>query len=253
MKQMPDILKNSVEQNKMRKTGSLLSRIMTHLLKEVRADITTKSLDDIAYELILASDAKPAFLNYNGFPATICTSINNEIVHGIPSTLRSLRNGDILSIDIGICFDGYFSDMAVTVPIGSSCELDKKLIETTHLALLAGIKQCVVGNYLGDVGHAVDSIAKKASFSVVREYVGHGIGKNLHEKPEILNYGFPKTGLKIQDGMVLAIEPMINIGNWRTRVLEDNWTVVTLDGTKSAHFEHTILITKDGPEILTSL
>ncbi len=249
---MPSLIKSFDEQNKMRKSGKILSQIMRNLLKEVKVNITTKKLDDIAYELILNSDAKPAFLNYNGFPASICASINNEIVHGIPSKSRFLKNGDILSIDIGICYDGYFSDMAVTVPIENISESDKKLIETTKLALDEGIKHCVVDNYLGDIGNAVDSIAKKTNFSVVREYVGHGIGTSLHEKPEILNYGVPKTGLKIQEGMVFAIEPMINVGDWRTGILGDDWTVVTLDGSNSAHFEHTVLVTKNGPEILTS-
>jgi len=237
----------------MRQAGNILASILNKLLLEVNPGISTKKLDDIAYELIINQKVKPAFLGYYDFPASICTSINDEVVHGIPSNNRYLRENDILSIDIGVIHEGFCSDMAVTVPIGEISKEDQRLIDITKASLKEGIKHCRIGNRLGDVGFAIQKIAEDASFSVVREYVGHGIGKKMHEEPQILNYGIPGTGIEIKEGMAFAIEPMINVGTWKTIVLRDDWTVVTKDNKKSAHFEHTVLITKNGPEILTKI
>jgi methionyl aminopeptidase len=246
-------IKNFAEQNKMREAGKILSLILSKLLLEIKPDINTQMIDSLAYDLILSQNVKPAFLGYYGFPASICTSINEEIVHGIPSKNRYLREKDILSVDIGIIYDGYCADMAVTVPIGEISQEDKNLIEITKASLIQGIKFCKPGNKLGDVGFAIQQTVENANFSVVREYVGHGIGKNMHEEPQILNYGTPNTGIEIKEGMVFAIEPMVNVGTWKTKLLKDKWTVVTKDNKKSAHFEHTVLITKDGNEILTEI
>ena len=250
---MAIFIKNFDEQQKMRQAGKILALILDKLLLEIKPDINTKKLDDVAHDLILSQNVKPAFLGYYGFPASICTSINEEVVHGIPSKNRFLRNRDILSIDIGIIYDGYCSDMAVTVPIGEISDEDKRLIEVTKVSLKEGIKNCKPGNRLGDVGYAIQKTVEDAKFSVVREYVGHGIGKNMHEEPQILNYGLPGTGIEIKEGMVFAIEPMVNVGTWKTKLLKDKWTVSTKDNRKSAHFEHTVLITKNGYEVLTEL
>jgi methionyl aminopeptidase len=235
----------------MRLAGRKLAKILDILQKEVKENISTKYLDNIAFDLIHSENAKPAFLGYNGFPATICSSINNEIVHGIPSFNRFLKEGDILSIDIGLFYDNYCADMAITLPIGKVSEENLKLIDVTKNSLLKGIQKVQIDNRLGDIGEAIQSFVENNGLSVVLEYTGHGIGRNMHEAPEILNYGKKNTGLKIKEGMVFAIEPMVNVGTWQTKILKDNWTVVTKDGKNSAHFEHTVLVTKDGPEILT--
>jgi methionyl aminopeptidase len=244
-------IKNFEEIEKMRLAGRKLAKILDILQKEVKENISTKYLDNIAFDLIHSENAKPAFLGYNGFPATICSSINNEIVHGIPSFNRFLKEGDILSIDIGLFYDNYCADMAITLPIGKVSEENLKLIDVTKNSLLKGIQKVQIDNRLGDIGEAIQSFVENNGLSVVLEYTGHGIGKNMHEAPEILNYGKKNTGLKIKEGMVFAIEPMVNVGTWQTKILKDNWTVVTKDGKNSAHFEHTVLVTKDGPEILT--
>jgi methionyl aminopeptidase len=244
-------IKNFEEIEKMRLAGRKLAKILDILQKEVKENISTKYLDNIAFDLIHSENAKPAFLGYNGFPATICSSINNEIVHGIPSFNRFLKEGDILSIDIGLFYDNYCADMAITLPIGKVSEENLKLIDVTKNSLLKGIQKVQIDNRLGDIGEAIQSFVENNGLSVVLEYTGHGIGRNMHEAPEILNYGKKNTGLKIKEGMVFAIEPMVNVGTWQTKILKDNWTVVTKDGKNSAHFEHTVLVTKDGPEILT--
>jgi methionyl aminopeptidase len=195
-------------------------------------------------------NVKSAFKGYKGFPASVCTSVNEEIVHGIPSS-RPLLEGDILSLDMGINYEGYFSDVAVTVAIGAVDSRRKKLIEVTKEALSVGIKQARRNNRLTDISHAIQNFVERNGFSVVRQFVGHGIGKSLHEEPEIPNFGMPHRGPTLQDGMILAIEPMVNMGTWESEITENGWTAVTRDGLPSAHFEHTVAITADGPEILT--
>lgn len=244
-------IKTNQEINSMRIAGKKLANVFSRLKKEVRSGISTKDLDDIAFSLIREEDAVPLFFGYNGFPASICTSINEEVVHGIPSVSRNLKEGDILSIDIGLSYDHYCADMAETIPVGNVSEEDIKLIKTTKEALFLGLSQMRVNNRIGDIGNAIESYVTKKGFTVVLEYTGHGIGRNMHEPPEILNYGKKKTGLLIRKGMVFAVEPMVNIGTWQTKILDNKWTVVTKDGKKSAHFEHTVLVTDSDPEILT--
>lgn len=244
-------IKTNQEINSMRIAGKKLANVFSRLKKEVKSGISTKDLDDIAFSLIREEDAVPLFFGYNGFPASICTSINEEVVHGIPSVSRNLKEGDILSIDIGLSYDHYCADMAETIPVGNVSEEDIKLIKTTKEALFLGLSQMRVNNRIGDIGNAIESYVTKKGFTVVLEYTGHGIGRNMHEPPEILNYGKKKTGLLIRKGMVFAVEPMVNIGTWQTKILDNKWTVVTKDGKKSAHFEHTVLVTDSDPEILT--
>ncbi|MFC1512479.1 type I methionyl aminopeptidase [bacterium] len=247
------IIKKETDINSMRKSGRILSKVMNSLVENTNEGVTTKYLDNIAYDLIQGYGAYPSFLGYNGFPGSICTSINDEVVHGIPSTERVLYSGDVLSVDIGVVFDGFHADMAVTVPIGEVSKKVKQLINTTKQALYDGINKCRIGNRVGDIGNAIENLVKRNGFSVVREYVGHGIGKSLHEEPQIPNFGLKNTGAKLVQGMALALEPMVNMGTWRTRVENDQWTVTTKDGMPSVHFEHTILVTDNEPEILTEL
>jgi methionyl aminopeptidase len=245
-------LKSDADISSMRLGGKILASVMNKIIEKARVGITTKELDNLAYELIIREGAKPSFLNYNGFPASICASINEELVHGIPSN-RVLCNGDILSIDAGVEYLGFHTDMAVTIPIGNVDVKSLDLIETTKLSLYQAINKCVVGNTLGDVGYAVETFVKARGYSVVRDYVGHGIGRALHEDPQIPNFGVPKSGIPLTKGMTLAIEPMVNIGTWKVKTLKDHWTVVTKDKKRSAHFEHTIYISDNGPEILTEI
>jgi len=212
--------------------------------------MTTLDVDKLGQRLIEEQGATPAFKGYRGFPAAICTSMNEEIVHGIPSS-RRIKDGDILSIDAGLVLDGWFSDMAFTVGFGALSPRNQKLITVTEQSLYQGIEQMVAGNHLADVGFAVQSFVEPFGFSIVRDFVGHGIGRALHEEPEVPNFGLPKSGPILKEGMVFAIEPMVNIGDARAKILEDKWTVVTFDGKPSAHFEHTVAITSNGPEILT--
>ena len=208
-------------------------------------------VDGIAEGLFRQEKVASAFKGYRGYPAYICTSVNEEIVHGIPGP-RILLEGDILSLDAGIQYEGYFSDAAVTLPIGRVDAKAKKLIEVTRQSLIEGIRQAKENNRLFDISHAIQAFVEKHGFSVVRQFVGHGIGRNLHEEPEIPNFGRPGEGVTLKSGMVLAIEPMVNVGEWESEILENGWTAVTRDGLPSAHFEHTVAITEDGPEILTS-
>ena len=218
--------------------------------KAARPGVTTGELDRVAREVIERRGARSNFLNYHGFPAVICTSPNNMIVHGIPGSYR-LEEGDILSIDCGAIIEGYHADAAFTMPIGEVDPAALRLIEVTEQSLRKGIEQMIDGNRLSDIGHAVQSVAEGAGYSVVREYVGHGIGTAMHEDPQVPNYGEPGKGLKLRAGMVLAVEPMVNMGGPATRLLDDGWSVLTADGSLSAHAEHTIAITDDGPEVLT--
>jgi methionyl aminopeptidase len=222
------------------------------VLEAVRPGVTTGQLDAIADEHLSAEGATASFKGYRGFPASICTSVNEQIVHGIPGD-RTLRDGDLLSLDVGAIWDGYHGDSAVSVFVGEPPSAEaEKLVLVTEESLEAGISQIRAGGRLSDIGSAVEQVVEGAGFSVVREYVGHGIGQSLHEDPQIPNYGPPGRGPELRPGIVLAVEPMVNLGGWETRVLDDDWTVVTADGSLSAHFEHTIALTEAGPEILTA-
>ena len=246
------IYKSPEEIEKMRRAGRITAAAIERILTAVRPGITTGHLDGLAEETMREMGAVPSFKGYRGFPATICASINQEIVHGIPGR-RVLMEGDLLSLDVGAVWEGYHGDSAVSVFVGEPpSDVAEKLVRVTEDALEAGIAQLRPGGHLSDVGHAVQQVAEGAGFSVVREYVGHGVGRALHEDPQIPNYGDPGRGIQIRPGLVVAIEPMVNVGGWQTRVLADKWTVVTADGSLSAHFEHTVAITANGPEILTA-
>jgi methionyl aminopeptidase len=245
------ILKSPEEIEKMRRAGRIVAETREKVMSAVRPGITTAELDRIGEDSIRDSGAVPNFKGYRGFPASICTSINDQIVHGIPDD-RLLKEGDLVSLDFGAIWDGYHADSAVSVFCGEPPSAEaEKLVRVTEEALEAGISEIRAGNRLSDIGHAVQQVVEGAGFSVVREYVGHGIGQSLHEDPQIPNFGPPGRGPELRPGMVLAVEPMVNLGGWETRVLGDAWTVVTADGSLSAHFEHTIAVTDEGPDILT--
>lgn len=236
----------------MRRAGRVVGETLQILRAAVKPGVTTQQLDEIAEREIRARDAVPSFLGYRGFPATLCASLNHEIVHGIPGP-SVIKEGDLVKLDLGAIVEGFHADSAITVPAGEITEDARKLLETTERSLHAGIAEARPGNRSGDIGAAVQTVAEGGGFSVVREYVGHGIGRALHEDPPIPNYGQPGKGLRLMEGLVIAIEPMVNIGTEETRLLPDGWTVVTDDGALSAHFEHTIAITADGPQILTQV
>ncbi len=247
-------LKSAREIETMAAGGRILALTHAHLRTEVRPGITTGQLDKIAEEFIRSHDgALPAFKGLYGFPGAICISMNEEIVHGIPSPKRSLHEGDIVKLDVGVEYQGMFTDAAITVPVGTVDPETRHLIDVTERALEAGIAQAAPGNYVGDIGHAVQSVVERAGFSVVRELVGHGVGHLPHEDPQVPNHGKPRRGTRLQTGLTIAIEPMVNVGGPVTRTLSDRWTVVTLDGTRSAHVEHTVAVTDDGPRVLTRL
>ncbi|MDQ3569625.1 MAG: type I methionyl aminopeptidase [Actinomycetota bacterium] len=235
---------------KMRRAGRVVAEMHERTRAAARPGITTADLDRVAREVLERRRARSNFLNYHGFPAVICTSPNHMIVHGIPGSYR-LEDGDIISIDCGAIVEGYHGDAAFTMPVGEVEPEALKLIEVTEESLRKGIDQMVDGNRLSDIGHAVQTVAEAAGYSVVREYVGHGIGTAMHEEPQVPNYGEPGKGPKLRVGMVFAVEPMVNMGGAGTRVLDDGWAVVTADGSLSAHAEHTIAITDNGPEVLT--
>jgi len=235
----------------MRRAGKVVAEMHEVCIRAAKAGATTMDVDAVAREVIDRRGARSNFLNYNGFPAVVCTSPNNVIVHGIPSETVVLEEGDILSIDCGAIIEGWHADAAVTVPIGEIDDESKRLIEVTRDSLQAAIDNVVTGKRLGDVGAAVEGKAEAAGFTVVREYVGHGIGTAMHEEPQVPNYGPAGRGMKLKEGLVLAIEPMVNAGGPETELLADGWTVVTRDGRRSAHFEHTIAVTEHGPEVLT--
>lgn len=234
----------------MRAAGRLVGQVLAHLRTLVKPGVTTMELDRIAEKMIRDAGALPTFKGYNGFPYSICASVNEQIVHGFPSQYV-LQEGDIFSIDCGATLEGFVGDSATTVPVGEVSKERRKLMRITEECLERAIVQCVPGNHLGDIGWAVQQHAEANGYSVVRDYVGHGIGRRMHEDPQIPNYGKPGLGPKIKAGYVFAIEPMVNQGTHFTKVLPDGWTVVTLDGKPSAHFEHTIAITEEGPEVLT--
>lgn len=239
------------EIEKIAAASKLTADTLSMLAKEVKAGISTLDLDKMAEEFIRANGGIPACKGYEGYPATLCTSVNEVVVHGIPSAKRILRKGDIISIDLVVEVDGYKGDSCITVPVGRTSKKNMKLIEVTENALFAGIKQAVVGNHVGDIGHAIESFVKPYGYGVLREYVGHGIGTEMHEEPEIPNYGTPGHGPRLEEGMCICIEPMITMGSEKVYTLKDGWSVLTKDGLPSAHMEHTLVITEEGPEILT--
>jgi len=245
-------MKTPEQFSRMREAGLVVANTLRVLAEAVRPGITTADLDAIAEREIREAGAVPSFLGYYGYPATICTSVNEEIVHGIPSEKRMLKAGDIVSVDCGVVIDGYYGDAAVTVPVGDEVTAElSKLLKVTEESLYRGIEKARIGNSVSDIGGAVQEHVEAAGFSVVREFVGHGIGTRLHEEPQIPNYRSGGPNPRLREGMVLAIEPMVNYGKPETRVLSDKWTAVTADGSYSAHFEHCVAVTKDGPVILT--
>lgn len=245
-------LKSPSEIEIMRRAGQVVAETIAIVREHVKPGVTTAELDEIAEREIRARGAVPSFKGYRGFPGTLCTSINHEIVHGIPGG-AVLAEGDLCKIDCGAIVEGFHGDSAVTIPVGEIPPEVAKLVETTERSLWAGIAEAKAGNRAGDIGAAVQTIAEGAGFSVVREYTGHGIGRALHEDPPIPNHGRPGKGVPLTEGLVIAIEPMVNMGTHETRLLRDDWTVVTADGALSSHFEHTVAITADGPVVLTAL
>ena len=245
------IVKKSPEEiEAMARSGAILARCLQMLRSKARAGVTTLDLDDAAERFIRSQGAEPAFKGYRGFPGSICASPNSMVVHGIPGSYR-LSRGDILTVDIGVVLDGWVADAAITHPIGNITPIAKQLLATTKASLFDGIDQCVAGNRLGDVSHAIQTRVEADGFSVIRSLVGHGIGREMHEDPQIPNFGDPGTGPELEEGMVLAIEPMVNVGTHHVRMGSDNWAVYSEDGSLAAHFEHTVAITGEGPRILT--
>lgn len=243
-------LKTANEIEEMKAANRIVAEILRGLRSKVRPGITTDELDKYAEVWLIEKEAKPAFKGYRGYPKTLCTSINSQVVHGIPSR-TALNEGDLLSIDFGAYCNGFYGDAAITVPVGNVSEEARRLVETAEKSLYAGIEKAYPGNRLSDISHAIQSTVEKNGFSVVREFVGHGIGRSLHEEPQVPNFGIPGLGMRLKAGMVLAIEPMINGGSSDIRILQDGWTAITKDGSLSAHFEHTVAITETGPIILT--
>ena len=247
------VCRSAAEIERLRKANQFVAGVLAELAAAVAPGVTTADLDALAERLVRAGGAEPAFKGYRGYPATLCASVNDEVVHGIPSRTRVLREGDIISLDVGAKLDGYYGDCAVTVPIGDVSERTHTLLRVTREALDRAIAQVRVGGRLSDLGHAVQAWVESNGFTVVREFVGHGIGEKLHEEPQIPNYGQPGRGPKLAEGMVLAIEPMVAMGRPETRVLADGWTAVTRDGSLAAHFEHTVAVTSNGPLVLTAV
>jgi methionyl aminopeptidase len=245
------IVKKSPEEiERIEAAGQILARCLTMLRGKARPGVTTEDLDQVAERFIRSQGADPVFKGYRGFPGSICTSPNSMVVHGIPGPYK-LQRGDILSIDVGVVLDGWVADAAITVPVGTVSSVARRLIETTRAALFESVEQCRPGNHLGDVSHACQQRVEQDGFSVVRSLVGHGVGREMHEDPQIPNYGEPGTGIELADGMVLAIEPMVNAGDHPVRMGSDNWSVYSQDGSLAAHFEHTVAITAEGPRICT--
>jgi len=246
------ILKQADEIEKIRASNKIVAEILQELKERVKPGVTTLELNSLSEMLARKRMAKPAFRGYRGYPFALCTSVNSEVVHGMPSE-RVLVDGDIVSLDFGIYHKGYYGDAAITVPVGEVSSVARRLIQVTEQGLYNGIEQAVAGNRLGDISASVQTHVEKNGFSVVRDFVGHGIGRSLHEEPQIPNYGVRGRGIELKSGMVLAIEPMVNEGTYRVKILDDGWTVVAEDGKLSAHFEHSIAITDNGPEILSRL
>jgi methionyl aminopeptidase len=250
-------IKTPAEIDKMRIVGKVVGEILENLSHIIKPGISTKDIDKFAQNYIKSKNMSPAFLGVAGvnypFPATACVSINDEVVHGIPSHLRKIKDGDIVSVDVGAIYNGYYGDAARTYPVGSISQSAAKLLEITERSLYESIKFALAGNRLGDISNAVQRTVEAAGFSIVRDFVGHGIGRDLHEDPPIPNFGQAGSGIKLIEGMVLAIEPMVNIGAYQVEMLDNDWTIVTKDGSLSAHFEHTVFISANGNEILTKV
>ncbi len=243
-------IKSEREIELLRIAGNIVHETRMYLIPFIKEGITTKELDTLAEDFIRSKGATPSFKGYGDYPASICTSINEEVVHGIPSK-RKLRNGDIISIDIGACYKGYHGDSAWTFAVGEISPKKRELMEHTKESLFAGLKEVKPGNRIGDIGHAIEEVAKKYHLGVVRELVGHGVGTSVHEEPDVPNYGKAGTGPVLKEGMVLAIEPMLTLGRRDVCILDDDWTIETVDNSPAAHYEHTVVVTKDGVEILT--
>jgi methionyl aminopeptidase len=246
------ICRSAAELDRMREAGRLVGEVLAALAAHVAPGVTTADLDRMAEKRIAQAGATAAFKGYHGYPATICASINDEVIHGIPSGRRVLNEGDVISLDVGASLDGYYGDSAITLPVGQVSEAAATLLRVTEEALYKAIEQTRPGGRVSDIGHAVQRHVEAYGFSVVREFVGHGIGQRMHEEPQVPNYGDPGRGPRLSEGMVLAIEPMVNAGKAAVRVLADGWTAVTKDGSLSAHFEHTVAVTAEGPRILTA-
>lgn len=244
------MLKTPQEIALMREANQIVAELLQELKARVVPGVSTRELDEIAERFIRKRKAKCAFKGYRGYPNCLCTSVNDVIVHGLPSSTE-LREGDILSIDCGVYYKGFYGDAAITVPVGRVSERARKLIQTTKECLEQAIEKMVEGNRLSDISHAIQTRAEKEGYSVVRDFVGHGIGRQLHEDPQVPNYGQAGTGIRLKTGMVLAIEPMVNEGHWAVRILKDGWTAVTEDGSLSAHFEHSVAVTDNGPLVLS--
>jgi methionyl aminopeptidase len=248
---MAIVIKTVKEVEKMRRAGEIVREVLHAVRAMVKPGVTTLELENVAETMIAEAGAKPAFKGYHGFPCVLCTSLNDQVVHGIPSAKTVLREGDILSVDCGAVIDGYYGDSAITIPVGKVAPTTQRLLDVTQQSLVRAIETVRPGAMLGDVGAAVQEIVEAEGFSVVKEFVGHGIGTHMHEDPQIPNFGQRGRGVRLREGMVLAIEPMVNAGSDAVRVLKDGWTAVTEDGSLSAHFEHTVAVTKDGAAILT--
>jgi methionyl aminopeptidase len=248
---MAIVIKTAKEVEKMRHAGGIVREVLSAVRAMVKPGVTTLDLENVAEKLIEKRGAKPAFKGYHGFPCVLCTSLNDQVVHGIPSSKTVLREGDILSVDCGAVLDGYYGDSAITIPVGRVAAETQRLLDVTQKSLAEAIETVRPGAMLGDVGAAVQEMVEAEGFSVVKEFVGHGIGTHMHEDPQIPNFGQRGRGVRLREGMVLAIEPMVNAGGDAVRVLKDGWTAVTEDGSLSAHFEHTVAVTKDGAAILT--
>ncbi len=245
------MIKTAAELEQMRASGRILREVHNAIAPIVKPGATTMDLENVAVTKIAEFGVQAAFKGYHGYPAALCTSINEEVVHGIPNARRVLKDGDIVSIDCGVILDGFYSDAAVTYAVGTASDLTKRLLDTTKASLDAAIQQARVGGRLGDISAAVQEICESQGFGIVRDFVGHGIGRAMHEDPQVPNFGIRGKGPRLKAGMVLAIEPMINAGSPEVKVLKDGWTAVTVDGSYSAHFEHTVAVTMDGPVILT--
>ena len=245
-------LKSAREIGLMRRAGHILADVVERLRGSVKSGMSTLEIDEDVEGFIRSQGARPAFKGYRGFPATVCISINEEVVHGIPSAHRRVEEGDIVGLDLGCIVDGYYADCAFTLAVGEVPSRVRELLDATRQSLEAGIAECRPGRRLSDVSHAIQSHVERHGFSVVRAFVGHGIGRALHEEPQVPNFGDPGRGPQLKPGMVLAIEPMVTMGSWEVKILDDGWTAVTKDGSLAAHFEHTIAVTEAGPEVLTS-
>jgi len=247
------IQKSSDEIKRIRDSCLIVTEILVSLKDMIVEGINTQELDRVAETIIYSRKAQPAFKGYRGYPATICASINSQVVHGIPSTKRKLKQGDIISIDLGVYYNGFYGDAAYTYPVGKVNERTQRLLRISEESLYRGIEKASEGNRLFDISHAIQTYVEQSGYSVVKDFVGHGIGRSLHEEPQIPNYGKKGRGPRLKKGMALAIEPMVNEGTWEVEILEDGWTAVTKDGKLSSHFEHTVAITQNGPLILTKL